>query len=304
MSYLRRSVHRGGWVFTVAMCTVVSGCHRRGTPGGASANEASTAEPGATAWPARITIAGSSALVPLATEAANRYMRAHSDVTIQVTAGGSRQGLAQVASGAVTVGDSDVFAASDQAARLEDHRVAVVGFAAMAHRGSYNQAVTSLTQEQLRGVFGGEIRNWSQVDGADQVITVINRARSSGTRAVFGSIVLGGDHFLEGSSEQDNSGQLQTLLVQQAGAISYLALSYRTESLAVLAYNGIQPTPENIAAGTYPIWSYEHMYTRGPATGGVRAFLDFVTSPAFQEDAVSRLGFVAVSRMHVSRDHD
>ncbi len=288
---------RGVVAVAALVLGATSGCSR-----GAGATGA-TPEPGA-ADPVRITIAGSSALVPLVTEAANRYMRAHADVTIQISAGGSRQGLAQVASGAVTIGNSDVFATGAQAAQLEDHRVAVVGFAAMAQRGAFNQAVTSLTQEQMRGVFGGQIRNWSQVGGADQAITVINRARSSGTRAAFGSLVLGGDHFVEGTAEQDNSGQLQTMLSQQTGAISYLALSYRSESLAVLAYNGIEPTPENIAAGTYPIWSYEHMYTRGPATPAVRAFLDFVTSPEFQDDAVARLGFVPVSRMRVSRDHD
>ncbi|MEI8254647.1 MAG: phosphate ABC transporter substrate-binding protein [Deltaproteobacteria bacterium] len=291
---------RGVAAVASAMLGAVSACNRADTPSA----EPSIVEPGATASPVRITIAGSSALVPLVTEAANRYMRAHIDVTIQVRAGGSRQGLAQVASGAVTIGNSDVFATGAQAAQLEDHRVAVVGFAAMAHRGSFNQTVTSLTQDQMRGVFGGQVRNWSQLGGVDQAITVINRARSSGTRAVFGSIVLGGDSFLEGTEEQDSSGPLRSMLLEQVGAISYLALSYRSESLAVMAYNGVEPTPENIAAGTYPIWSYEHMYTRGPATADVRAFLDFVASPEFQDDAVARLGFVPVGRMRVTRDHD
>jgi phosphate transport system substrate-binding protein len=280
--------------------SALAGCKR----GGESTTSANAAGPAPAAGPTRITIAGSSALVPLATEAANRYMRAHSDVTIQVTAGGSRQGLAQVGSGAVTIGDSDVFAAAAQAGELEDHRVAVVGFATMANRGAFNANVASLTQAQLRGVFGGTIHNWSEVGGTDQAITVINRARSSGTRAVFGGIVLGGDNFLEGTAEQDNSGQLQTMLLQQTGAVSYLALSYRNENLKLFAYNGVEPTPESIAAGTYPIWSYEHMYTHGPATGAVRAFLDFVTSAEFQNDALPRLGFIPVSNMRVSRDHD
>jgi phosphate transport system substrate-binding protein len=283
-------------------CGAMAACkHDSAAPAASGANAAGASAPSASS---RITIAGSSALVPLATEAANRYMRAHPEVTIQVTAGGSRQGLAQVASGAVTIGDSDVFATGDQAGQLEDHRIAVVGFATMANRGAFNQSLASLTQEQLRGVFGGQIRNWSQVGGTDQAITVINRARSSGTRAVFGAIVLGGDNFLEGTAEQDNSGQLQTMLLQQTGAISYLALSYRNDGLKVLAYNGVEPTPENIESGAYPIWSYEHMYTHGPATPAVRAFLDFVASPEFQNDAVSRLGFIPVSAMHVSRDHD
>jgi phosphate transport system substrate-binding protein len=99
-----------GVVFGAVLTSAMAGCNRSGDANAPA--RAGSAAPAAAAGPTRITIAGSSALVPLATEAANRYMRAHSDVTIQVTAGGSRQGLAQVGSGAVTIGDSDVFAAA------------------------------------------------------------------------------------------------------------------------------------------------------------------------------------------------
>ena len=252
----------------------------------------------------RITLSGSSALAPLASEAATRFMRLHPEITVQVTAGGSRQGLSQVSSGAVTIGNSDIAAAPGQAGSLEDHRVAVVGFAAMANRGPFDEAVASLTRDQMRAIFGGQVRNWTQVGGGEQVITVINRARSSGTRAVFGSLVLGGDNFAEGTAEQDNNGQLQTMLLQQTGAISYLALSYRSDRLKVFALDGVEPTTANIASGAYPVWSYEHMYTRGPATGALRQFLDFVISAEFQADAVSRLGFIPITQMRVSRDHD
>ncbi len=82
-----------------------------------------------------ISLAGSSAMVPLATEAAGRYMRAHPEVTVQIAGGGSRQGLAQVASGVLSIGDSDVFAPRELAGQLTDHRVAVVGVAPQGPRG-------------------------------------------------------------------------------------------------------------------------------------------------------------------------
>src|ERR1700690_1059671 len=40
----------------------------------------------------RITIAGSSAMLPLVTEAANRYMLKHPDIAVDVSAGGSGRG--------------------------------------------------------------------------------------------------------------------------------------------------------------------------------------------------------------------
>src|SRR6185369_8955605 len=67
------------------------------------------AQPDAPA-PATITIAGSTALIPLLDEAAKRYMKDHPNVTVRISGGGSRVGLSKVAAGEVTFGASDVFA--------------------------------------------------------------------------------------------------------------------------------------------------------------------------------------------------
>jgi phosphate transport system substrate-binding protein len=298
-SVMNRS--RTAFAVVAVGCMAAAGCHK---DNGSNSSAGGTTGASTAAGASRITIAGSSALVSLMNEAAQRYMHAHPEVTVQVSAGGSRQGLAQAASGAVDIGSSDVFATGEQAAQLEDHKIAVVGFATMANRGAFNANIESLTRDQLQGIFTGRVHNWSEVGGTDQAITVINRARNSGTRAVYGSIVLGGDNFVEGAAEQDNSGQLATMLQQQQGAVSYLALSYLSPDLKAFSYDGHAPTPENIAAGTYPIWSYEHLYTHGPATGAVRAFIDFVTSPEFQNDVLPRMHFVPIAQMHTSRDHD
>ncbi|HWT05583.1 MAG TPA: substrate-binding domain-containing protein, partial [Xanthomonadales bacterium] len=57
-----------------------------------------------------ITIAGSTALLPLVKDAANAYQQAHPDVKISVSGGGSGSGIAQVAGKAVQIGDSDITA--------------------------------------------------------------------------------------------------------------------------------------------------------------------------------------------------
>jgi phosphate transport system substrate-binding protein len=174
----------------------------------------------------------------------------------------------------------------------------------MANKGPFDDGIVSLTLDQLRKIFRGEITNWSQVGGRPQPMVLINRAKSSGTRAAFGSIVLGGDDFAPGAEEQDSSALVQTSLLQKTGAISYLALAYRLDSLRVFAVDGVEPTAENIANGAYPIWSYEHMYTRGKAGGEARAFIDFVLSPSIQGTPLTRTGFIPIAGMKVARDHD
>ena len=251
----------------------------------------------------RITIAGSSAMLPLVTEAANRYMRLHPDVAIDVSAGGSSRGIEGLLRREIDVGASDISAEGDAAAKLQDHRVAVTAFAAMANRGPFNEKIESLTMDQLRGIFSGSIKNWSAVGGADQPIVVINRKKGSGTRVTFGRIVLGGDRFVQGL-EEESSALVRTMLEQTKGAISYLALSYRREGLMCFAVAGVSPTNDNVAARKYPIWSFEHAYTFGPATGGTKDFLDYLLSVEVQSTIVPSSGFLPVAQMRVAQGAD
>ena len=213
-----------------------------------------------------------------------------------------------MAAGAVQIGNSDIFAPDDLKAQLVDHKVAVVGFAAMANKGPYNEKVTAVSLPDLAKVFSGALTNWKELGGTSQPIVVINRAPGSGTRAVFGNIVLGGDKFVESQTE-DNSGALVTKLKQTAGAISYLALSFKDPDLKTFGIKSdaglIEAGPESIASGTYPIWSYEHMYTKGEAAGAAKQFLDYVASADFQEHVLPTVkGFIPVTQMKVSRDKD
>jgi phosphate transport system substrate-binding protein len=183
-----------------------------------------------------------------------------------------------------------------------------VGFAAMANKGPFNEKVTALSLADLAKVFSGTTTNWKELGGDNQRIVVINRAPGSGTRAVFGNIVLGGDKFVESETE-DNSGALVAKLKQTKGSISYLALSFADPELRVFPLKTdagvVEPTSASITTGAYPIWSYEHMFTKGEATGGAKQFLDYIASPDFQEHVLPNVkGFIPVTQMKVSRDKD
>lgn len=268
----------------------------------------SAAQPGTTGERQTVRASGSSALQPLVNAAKEKFETDNKSISVEVSAGGSKKGLTDVASGAVHIGDSDIFAPEDMKAQLVDHRVAVVGFAAMANKGAFNEKVPSLSIEQLAKVFAGTVKDWKDLGGAAQPIIVINRAAGSGTRTVFGNAVLGGDKFVEGQTE-DNSGALVAKLKQTKGAISYLALSFKDDSLVTLAVKtdkgNVDPTAENIEAGTYPIWAYEHMYTKGAPTGAAKTFLDYVLSADFQSKTLPSVkGFIPVTRMKVTKDKD
>jgi phosphate transport system substrate-binding protein len=238
----------------------------------------------------RVIVAGSTAILPLLTDAANDFMRSHPRIAVEVQGGGSQQGVTRTLQGEVTVGASDVGADTSIASRLEDHKVAMSGFAAMANRGIFNEQIQSLSLEQLKNIFTGQLDDWFDVGGRHQHITVINRRKGSGTRVAFGQAVLGSDDFVAGP-EQDSSALVLTSLEQTEGAVSYLALAYRRDSLKVFAVAGVAATNANVVNGSYPIWSYEHLYTLGPAAGAAKTFINYLLSYEVQTNLVQRNGF-------------
>lgn len=248
---------------------------------------------------------GSSALQPLADEASKKFMELNPKVSIQVQGGGSGTGLTQVSGGQADIGNSDVFAEekleAGPAAELVDHQVAVVAMAAVVNPAV---GVDSLTKDQLVKIFKGEVKNWNEVGGADQAIQIINRPSSSGTRATFEKYALGTKtEDIEGSIQEDSSGNVKKLVAETPGAIGYLALSYLDDSVVTVKYEGVEANEENVANGTYPVWAYQHMYTKGEPTGAVKAFLDYMLSDAVHDNIVD-LGYIPVSKMEVKRDVD
>jgi phosphate transport system substrate-binding protein len=240
-----------------------------------------------------ITIAGSTALLPLVKDAANAYQAAHPDVKISVSGGGSGSGIAQVAGKAVQIGDSDITAPGHP--ELHDNRVAVVGFAVIVHPGA---GVKNLSKKQLQDIFSGKISNWKDVGGADQKLVVVNRPRSSGTRAVFAKTVMAGVPINESSLTEDATGTVVGVVKQTPGAISYAAFSgTRGAGVTEVAVDGVEPTDDNIIHGRYAIWSYEHMFTLGPPTGEVSRFIAFVQS---NSELVKRDGFILIRDMRVT----
>jgi phosphate transport system substrate-binding protein len=232
-----------------------------------------------------VSAAGSSALLPLAKAAAEKFESAHPDVTVEVSAGGSGQGLAQVEQGAVDIGDSDI-PPPPEMTDLVDHKVAVVVFAVVANPGPFNDKVTSLTKDQVVGIFSGAITNWKDVGGGDQPITVLNRPDNSGTKKVFVSVIMGTTALAAGTPVEDNSGTIRQTLATVAGSISYLATPYVDNTVKALALDGVDGTGDNVSAGKYPFYSFEHMFTKGAAAGSVKDFLDYMASDDVQNNVV------------------
>ena len=253
-----------------------------------------------------ITGSGSSALLPLAKDAADKFKELHPEVSITLNGGGSGTGLKQVADGSVDIGNSDVAADTklDKAVAdgLVDHKVCVVTMAPVVNK-DIAATVKSLTKQQLTDIFTAKITNWKEVGGPDEEIVLITRPSTSGTRASFKEFALGGAEEASNKSlETDDSGTLLQSIKDNKGAIGYVALSYlvNNQDVATVSVDGVAPTLENTYNGTYPVWGYEHMYTKGEPNATVKAYLDFIMSDEYGKSMEAQ-GYGVTSKMQVQR---
>jgi phosphate transport system substrate-binding protein len=299
LSMKRKSLKIMVATLAVAMTAgIFTGCSSKSDNG-------TTPEPTKTELSGSITAAGSTALQPLAEIAAKKFLDKNPGAEVNVQGGGSGTGLKLVLEGSVEIGNSDIYANEKEgidATALKDHKVAVVGIAAVTNK---KVNVESLTKAQLIDIFTGKIKNWKEVGGADIAITVINRPKSSGTRQVFKKYALEDKEEVAGLT-QDSSGAVKGAIEATDGAISYLALSYFADAanvagLNVLKIDGMEANAENISTDKYKIWAYEHMYTKGEPTEVTKAYIDYMLSEDMKASII-KLGYIPMSDMKAQRD--
>lgn len=244
-----------------------------------------------------IVVTGSTALQPLATEAAKLFQQQHPQVQVEVTGGGSGHGLDAVTGHQADIGDSDVYAdpALYPDPELTDHLVCVIPFTMIVSPEVTN--VSSLTKQQIIDIFStGKITNWKDVGGPDLAITPVVRPKSSGTRTTFRKYILGGRDEKGKLLQTDSSQTVRDTVAHTPGATGYLALSVLDASVRAIGIDGQNASPASIEGGKYDYWGYEHMYTIGPGDGALGAFLDFMTTTPIQQLA-QQLSYIPIAQM-------
>ncbi|MBV9229299.1 MAG: phosphate ABC transporter substrate-binding protein, partial [Chloroflexi bacterium] len=254
----------------VTVSVFISACGGGGSSSGGSSSGGSGSAPTTLGTPGSyscvqgtVVASGSTALAPLVQAVAQKYQAKCSGATITVNLGGSGTGLSQVEAGTVQIGNSDIFKKAGQD-DLVDHQVAVVVFSLILN--SKVTGVTKLTTDQIKGIYSGQTKNWSEVGGPNLPIVVVSRPTSSGTRATFQSYVLGGPETISGPSNltTDSTGTVVKNVQQTDGAIGYVALDAAKKSgLTMVNIDGNAPTADLVKNNTYKFWNIEHMYTKG-----------------------------------------
>jgi phosphate transport system substrate-binding protein len=250
----------------------------------------------------KITVNGSTALLPLTLQAAKEFQKLNPKVKIAASGKGSVTGPQAVKKGIADIGACDWDASVDVPGfKAFDgqvaNKVAVIPFATIVNK---NVKVGNLTTEQLKGIYSGKITNWKEVGGDNADIVVITRAFGSGTRVNYQAKALAGGDIVKKDKnykEVGSSGDMKTAVATTPNAIGYIDLVYVNSDVKAVSFNGVEPTTENVINGSYKIWAYGYYMTKGQPTGATKAFIEYVQSQKFQQGSLKKLKFIPISAM-------
>lgn len=240
-----------------------------------------------------ISMAGSTSMEKLANAVAESFMAKYPGVTVTAEFTGSSAGIEAVTAGSVDIGNSSrALKEEEKAAGVVENVVAIDGIAVVVDPAN---TVKDLTKDQLIAIYTGETKNWSELGGEDAPIVVIGREAGSGTRGAFEELV-GVEDACAYASELDSTGAVIAKVASTPGAIGYASLDAIDDTVTAVALEGVEPTVENIKAGSYFLSRPFVMATKGEISEQnetVQALFDYLASDEGKA-VISGVGLITV----------
>ena len=248
----------------------------------------------------RIIVSGSTTVLPIMQKAVEAFMHKHPNVRIEVSGGGSGNGIkaltdknCNIAMSSRGIKDKEVEAAKAAGVTPLEH---VAALDAVLPIVNPKNPVSDLSVEQLRGIFAGTITNWKDVGGQDGKIVVVSRDTSSGTYETWQEYILGKDvRVFAGALLQASSGAVIQTISGNPRAIGYDGIGYVNKSVKALKVNGIAGSAETALGKTYPVSRELYLYTDGEPTGATAQFITFFKSAEGQA-LVKEVGFIPLQK--------
>ena len=229
-----------------------------------------------------IQIAGSTSVQPVAEQLAQAYMQKHPDVKINVQGGGTSVGITSAQQGTAQIGTASSKPKDSDAQGLVQTQIAKDGIVIIVNK---DNKLSSLTLDQAKSIFSGNVTDWTKVSGSGSKISVITREDGSGTRDGFQNIVMGGKNgtkIVSNAIVQSSTEAILQAVKGDPNAIGYISLASLNGDVKAVTINGVAPTEKTVSDQTYKIVRPFIFLTKGEPTGIVKDFIDFTMSPEGQ----------------------
>lgn len=197
-----------------------------------------------------VTLAGSTSMQKLCEAMIESFEEAYPDITVTAEYTGSGAGLESLVGGKTDIGNaSRALKDGEKDSGAVENIVAIDGIAVITHTSN---TVSDLTSQQLTDIYTGKITNWVDLGGADEAIVVLGREAGSGTRGAFEELLDVADQCAY-AQELDSTGGVLAKVASTPGSIGYVSLDVVDDTVKALSLDGVEPTEENIVAGSYKL---------------------------------------------------
>jgi len=185
---------------------------------------------------------------------------------------------------AIVDGTADViFCASPSKEQLEyaghngvELELVPIGREAFVFIVNKNNPVNDLTVEQVKGIYSGKYKKWSEVGGDNRYIDALQRNEGSGSQTRMLS-------FMDGV-------QMKRSLTGLFGSAIGFSFRYYVEGIVensdvkMLSLNGVYPSPENVADESYPlVSSFYAVYRKDDPNPNIPVLIDWILSDEGQK---------------------
>ncbi len=242
-------------------------------------------------------------MLPMMQLQVETYIKKQPASDINLSGGGSGTGITSLLDGTIDLAMSsrdlklaEKIKFKEKNQEIKTVQVAIDALSIIVHP---QNSVSKLTQDQLMGIFTGQITNWKDVGGADQKIVLYSRESSSGTYEFMKDNVLDKKEFAKEAISTSATAQIVYAVSQNKSAIGYVGLAYVENIVKPLpiAFDGkdfVAPSFNNAAKGIYPITRPLFLIYNVSNEAKVKPFLDYILSVQGQK-LVTHKGFIPVS---------
>jgi phosphate transport system substrate-binding protein len=233
-----------------------------------------------------ITMSGSTSVAPLASLLAREYLKLYPNrVKFRLAQGGSDVGVADVAAGRVSIGNSSRDPKSSDTG-VFFNKIARDAICLVTNPAN---PIANLSQAQIQGIFSGDVRNWEDVPGSGTTgsIDLVVRTPASGTQDAFQKIFMGSKSVSGSAAAKASNGLVQQAVQSDKNAIGYVSLDF-VAGTHPSGYEGVACTLRNAKSGEYGGVRNFWMVTRGRAKGAVQKFIYWVQNSSKAQAIVGK----------------
>lgn len=192
--------------------------------------------------------------------------------------------------------------AEEQGTTFEYTQIGYEAFVFFVHK---DNPIDSLTLEQIKGIYSGEITNWSQVGGENKPIVPFQRNEGSGSQSMLIRI-MGDTPIIEPDTQEvvTGMGGIIEEVADYKSKSTSIGFSFRyyvegiiqNPDIKVIAIDGVAPTVSNIQNNTYPIIAPVYAVTyEGNTNPNVYALIQWMLSEEGQY-IIEKTGYVGIGQ--------